>query len=182
MAKGQTLPAAQRGIAFSTVSALLVSVLITMVGAGYHTQRTQYYFSIPHLGPFIQGIIGTGGVVIFSVGFVAASFSSMLTVPLGAALTLDSLFVEENTESSENGEAEAQPQPGKLPRWITFGMMTAMVLISMIVIQTDGKFCGGGIVKRLGLGLGLGTGDGKWEWENGNGKMEMGKWKWENGK
>ena len=147
MAKGQTLPAAQRGIAFSTVSALLVSVLIMMVGAGYHTQRTQYYFSITHLGPFIQGIIGTGGVVIFSVGFVAASFSSMLTVPLGAALTLDSLFVEENTELNENGEEEAQPQSGKLPRWITFGMMTAMVLISMIVIQTDGKFCGVGITK-----------------------------------
>lgn len=141
MAKGQTLPAAQRGIAFSTLSALVVSVLIMMVGAGFHTQRTQYYFSITHLGPFIQGIIGTGGVVIFSVGFVAASFSSMLTVPLGAALTLDSLFVEEKPESSqENIEVEAQLQPRKLPRWITFGMMTAMVLISMIVIQTDGKF------------------------------------------
>ena len=140
MAKGQTLPAAQRGIAFSTLSALVVSVLIMMVGAGFHTQRTQYYFSITHLGPFIQGIIGTGGVVIFSVGFVAASFSSMLTVPLGAALTLDSLFVEEKPESSqENSEVEAQLQPRKLPRWITFGMMTAMVLISMIVIQTDGK-------------------------------------------
>ena len=141
MAKGQTLPAAQRGIAFSTLSALVVSVLIMMVGAGFHTQRTQYYFSITHLGPFIQGIIGTGGVVIFSVGFVAASFSSMLTVPLGAALTLDSLFVEENPElSEENSEEEAQLQPRKLPRWITFGMMTAMVLISMIVIQTDGRF------------------------------------------
>ena len=141
MAKGQTLPAAQRGIAFSTLSALVVSVLIMMVGAGFHTQRTQYYFSITHLGPFIQGIIGTGGVVIFSVGFVAASFSSMLTVPLGAALTLDSLFVEENPElSEENCEEEAQLQPRKLPRWITFGMMTAMVLISMIVIQTDGRF------------------------------------------
>ena len=141
MAKGQTLPAAQRGIAFSTLSALVVSVLIMMVGAGFHTQRTQYYFSITHLGPFIQGIIGTGGVVIFSVGFVAASFSSMLTVPLGAALTLDSLFVEENLESSEeNSEVEVPLQPRKLPRWITFGMMTAMVLISMIVIQTDGRF------------------------------------------
>ena len=141
MAKGQTLPAAQRGIAFSTLSALVVSVLIMMVGAGFHTQRTQYYFSITHLGPFIQGIIGTGGVVIFSVGFVAASFSSMLTVPLGAALTLDSLFVEENPElSEENSEVEVPLQPRKLPRWITFGMMTAMVLISMIVIQTDGRF------------------------------------------
>ena len=141
MAKGQTLPAAQRGIAFSTLSALVVSVLIMMMGAGFHTQRTQYYFSITHLGPFIQGIIGTGGVVIFSVGFVAASFSSMLTVPLGAALTLDSLFVEEKPDTSqENIEVQAQLQPRKLPRWITFGMMTAMVLISMIVIQTDGKF------------------------------------------
>lgn len=138
MAKGQTLPAAQRGIAFSTVSALMVSVLIMVVGAGYHKERTLYYFSITHLGPFIQSIIGTGGVVIFSVGFVAASFSSMLTVPLGATLTLDSLFVDEKAESSgENREAGSDEQQRKLPKWITFGMMTAMVLISMVVIQTD---------------------------------------------
>ena len=141
MAKGQTLPAAQRGIAFSTVSALMVSVLIMVVGAGYHKERTLYYFSITHLGPFIQSIIGTGGVVIFSVGFVAASFSSMLTVPLGATLTLDSLFVDEKAESSEeNREGGSDEKQRKLPRWITFGMMTAMVLISMVVIQTDGKF------------------------------------------
>ena len=77
MAKGQTLPAAQRGIAFSTVSALMVSVLIMVVGAGYHKERTQYYFSITHLGPFIHSIIGTGGVVIFSVG---ASMSFILAM------------------------------------------------------------------------------------------------------
>ena len=141
MAKGQTLPSAQRGIAFSTGSALMVSLLIMMVGAGYHHQRTQYHFSITHLGPFIRGIVGTAGVLIFSIGFVAASFSSMLTVPLGAALTLDSLFVEEKIElSEETGDANTETPPRKLPRWITFGMMTAMVLISMIVIQTDGRF------------------------------------------
>ena len=66
---------------------------------------------------------------------------SMLTVPLGAALTLDSLFVEEKIElSEETGDANTETPPRKLPRWITFGMMTAMVLISMIVIQTDGRF------------------------------------------
>ena len=65
----------------------------------------------------------------------------MLTVPLGATLTLDSLFVDEKAESSgENREAGSDEQQRKLPKWITFGMMTAMVLISMVVIQTDGKF------------------------------------------
>ena len=139
MAKGQSLPAAQRGIAFSTISALVVSLLIMMIGSGYHSQRQHFYFSITQLGPFIEQFVGKVGVVIFSIGFVAASFSSMLTVPLGAALTIDSLFVdEENKADEENINCESD-KPVKLPKWITFGMMSAMVIISMVVIQTDGK-------------------------------------------
>ena len=34
------------------------------------------------------------GVVIFALGFIAAALSSMLTVPLGAALTAESVFSE----------------------------------------------------------------------------------------
>ena len=36
MAKGKELGSARRGIAFSTMSALAVSILILVVGAGYH--------------------------------------------------------------------------------------------------------------------------------------------------
>ena len=35
------------------------------------------------------------GVVVFAIGFIAAALSSMLTVPLGAALTADSIFSDE---------------------------------------------------------------------------------------
>merc|ERR1719295_132613 len=38
MAQGKSLVSAQRGIAFSTLSAFLVSELILIVGAGYHDQ------------------------------------------------------------------------------------------------------------------------------------------------
>ena len=37
MAKGRSLGSAQRGIAFSTISAFVVSVLILTVGACYHS-------------------------------------------------------------------------------------------------------------------------------------------------
>ena len=41
MAEGKKLRAAQRGIAFSTVSAFVVSVLILIVGAGYHSELSR---------------------------------------------------------------------------------------------------------------------------------------------
>ena len=37
-------------------------------------------------------ITGQFGVIVYSVGFIAAALSSMLTVPLGAAITADSVF------------------------------------------------------------------------------------------
>ena len=116
MAKGQTLAAAQRGIAFSTISALVVSLLIMMIGSGYHSERKQFYFSITQLGPFIEQFVGKVGVVIFSIGFVAASFSSMLTVPLGAALTIDSLFVDEDIKMDEENLNFESEKSAKLPR------------------------------------------------------------------
>ena len=39
MAEGKKLRSAQRGIAFSTMSAFIVSVLILIVGAGYHADK-----------------------------------------------------------------------------------------------------------------------------------------------
>merc|ERR1712226_600490 len=41
MAEGKKLRNAQRGIAFSTMSAFIVSVLILIVGAGYHNEKYQ---------------------------------------------------------------------------------------------------------------------------------------------
>ena len=100
MAKGQKLESSQRGIAFSTISALEVSVLILIVGAGTFHEDSDQAFSIAMLADLIRSLIGEVGVVIFSVGFIAAALSSMLAVPLGAALTADSLF--SRCEEEEN--------------------------------------------------------------------------------
>jgi hypothetical protein len=40
----------------------------------------------------IKNTIGTVGLWLFCVGFIAAALSSMLTVPLGAALTVNTMF------------------------------------------------------------------------------------------
>jgi Mn2+/Fe2+ NRAMP family transporter len=92
MAKGKALESSQRGIAFSTISALEVSVLILIVGAGTFQADSSEPFSIKMLADLIRSLIGEVGVFIFAVGFIAAALSSMLAVPLGAALTADSLF------------------------------------------------------------------------------------------
>jgi len=111
MAKGRTLGSAQRGIAFSTISAFVVSVLILTVGAGYHETRTDSNFSVTDLAKFIQQFVGIIGVSIYSVGFIAAALSSMLTVPLGAALTADSVFSDDVNDAND-AEADDADRPG----------------------------------------------------------------------
>jgi len=100
MAKGKALESSQRGIAFSTISALEVSVLILIVGAGTFHEDSSEPFSIKMLADLIRSLIGEVGVFIFAIGFIAAALSSMLAVPLGAALTADSLF--SRCEEEEN--------------------------------------------------------------------------------
>jgi len=104
MAKGKALESSQRGIAFSTISALEVSVLILIVGAGTYHDDASEPFSIKMLANLIRSLIGEVGVFIFAVGFIAAALSSMLAVPLGAALTADSLF--SRCEEEDNCEVK----------------------------------------------------------------------------
>jgi len=166
MAKGKELVSAQRGIAFSTISALMVSVLIMIVGAGYHQEGAAAKFTITQLAVFITQFVGNAGVVVFAVGFIAAALSSMLTVPLGAALTADSVFSEERDEDEIKGAVEKigtdnpnfedddtnqkkpekstkveleveQTKPQKLPRFAYMGIIFVMVLISTVVISAN---------------------------------------------
>jgi len=102
MAKGKSLSPAQRGIGFSTASAFVVSVLILIVGSGnYREDGSGEKFRISNLADRIDQFYGTAGVVIFGIGFISAALSSMLTVPLGAALTADSVFSDESSENDE---------------------------------------------------------------------------------
>eukprot|EP00092_Neocalanus_flemingeri_P040918 GFUD01044552.1.p1 GENE.GFUD01044552.1~~GFUD01044552.1.p1 ORF type:complete len:508 (+),score=112.68 GFUD01044552.1:183-1706(+) len=164
MAKGKELVSAQRGIAFSTISALMVSVLILIVGAGYHDEGSSSKFTITQLGGFIEQFVGKTGVVVFAIGFIAAALSSMLTVPLGAALTADSVFSEERQEVKGKSEKIGTDNPNfedddmnqnnsekstkveldidetesqKLPRFVYFGIIFIMVLIATVVISAN---------------------------------------------
>merc|ERR1719369_1778789 len=92
MAQGKTIVEAQRGIAFSTVSAFLVSELILIIGAGYHSKLMGQEFKIQLLAHFIEPYVGKVGVGVFSTGFMAAALSSMAGCALGAAITADTLY------------------------------------------------------------------------------------------
>ena len=105
MAVGKELEPTQRGIAFSTISALEVSVLILIVGAGT-AEETTGGFSIQALANLIESLIGKAGVYIFAIGFIAAALSSMLAVPLGAALTAESVFSQCREELDDKEEEE----------------------------------------------------------------------------
>ena len=60
-------------------------------------QESGEVFRITDLACFLSQYVGQAGVVVYSVGFIAAALSSMLTTPLGAALTADSVFSEVGT-------------------------------------------------------------------------------------
>ena len=64
MAEGKEIKGAQRGIAFSTGSALAVSVLILIVGAGANSQITGGGFKILQLVPVIKEQLGEVAVVV----------------------------------------------------------------------------------------------------------------------
>jgi len=105
MAVGKELEPTQRGIAFSTISALEVSVLILIVGAGT-AEETTGGFSIQALANLIETLIGRVGVYVFAIGFIAAALSSMLAVPLGAAITAESVFSQTRCELDEEDIVE----------------------------------------------------------------------------
>lgn len=135
MADGKTLAAARRGITFSTISALLVSSLILIVGAGSRTEMVEDSFTISQLSQFIRAYVGTVGVSVFALGFIAAALSSMLTVPLGAMITAESLLIADDKFKTEKTEDEEQK--AALPRNIYLGLVLCMVTIPTIIISAN---------------------------------------------
>ena len=103
MARGKTLHGAQRGIAFSTFLAFVVSLLILIVGDGTH-KSSKGVFTIDSLADIIHRITGETGIWIFGIGFIAAALSSMLTNPLGAALTAESILSINRSEWEQKVE------------------------------------------------------------------------------
>ncbi|CAE7902696.1 mntH [Symbiodinium microadriaticum] len=100
MARQKTLVECRRGIAFSCLSALVVSVLILIVAAsvfkaeGRATGRFSMEFNIVDLAKSINGYFGAAGTTLFALGFVSAALSSMLTVVIGAALAFEGLLLQ----------------------------------------------------------------------------------------
>ena len=161
MAKGKDLSTAQRGIALSVSSALVVSTLILIVGAGFHQDGgPTTSFTISQLSVFIEQFVGQTGVIIFAVGFIAAALSSMLTIPLGAAITADTVFSEDSEEMLENFQnmekieayhqdvdkqtvkvelESIEREPKRLPWSVYFGIILVEVIISTVIISANGK-------------------------------------------
>jgi len=149
MAKGKELGSAQRGIAFSSISSLMVSGLILIVGSGAFEDGSSSKFSISVLGRFIKQFVGEAGVVVFAVGFMAAALSSQITCPLAAFLTIDSVFSEKKLETNEEDteqqskfiteESKENPkaETKKPNRLVFFGTIMFMVLVSIIVVCAD---------------------------------------------
>ncbi|CAE7701968.1 HERC2 [Symbiodinium pilosum] len=129
MARHKTLAECRRGIAFSTLSALIVSVLIMIVAAGVFEEQggtAGARFNIIDLAASINGYFGAAGTTVFALGFVSAALSSMLTVIIGAALAAEGLLLRPLKDVEDILE-----EPRLSPRsfWsIAFSMVAIAVL------------------------------------------------------
>jgi Mn2+/Fe2+ NRAMP family transporter len=137
MAEGRELMAARRGIAFSTTIAFITSALILLVGSGAFradsVTGTSSQFSIEMLAEAIHGFLGTGGVAVFSCGFIAAAFSSMLTVALGAYLAAKSLLIDQPHTPDE----ASSPRIETRTRWAWWAIVTSIILIATGVVSSN---------------------------------------------
>jgi len=99
MAVGKSLWQARAGIAFSTIATLITSILILICGTGAPDGED---FDVYTLADVIRDKTGLMGHWCFSVGFVAAAVSSMITCALGAAVTIDSLYPAKRIATTVN--------------------------------------------------------------------------------
>merc|ERR1712013_389978 len=81
--------------------------------------------------------LGTAGVVVFSLGFIAAALSSILTCPLAAALTADSVINFKKTGTEVVEEEDKEKNKRAMPRLYFLGLMLVMVMVSVIVISAN---------------------------------------------
>lgn len=93
-ARREGLASAQRGIGFSVCGAVVISILIMIVGDGVGLGDDDDDFTIASLADLIEETVGLAGLLAFSIGFIAAAVSSMITVSFGAAVTADSMFTD----------------------------------------------------------------------------------------
>ena len=154
----KSLAGAQRGISFSVVGAFLISILIMIVGDGVDWDKSES-FSIQLMADLVKDTVGEVGLWFFSLGFMAAAVSSMITVCLGAALCADSIFSTEKPKETMASRVEIVKMddltldhtPSKshsleslgkhseddfdqqMPRWIYYGMMLVIVAVATIV-------------------------------------------------
>jgi len=161
MAEGKSLGQAQRGIAFSTSMAFIVSVLILIVGDGTHLDL-KGSFAISDLSGIIEHLTGKVGLWVFGLGFIAAALSSMLTVPLGAMMTAESVFTipgdtdyvesnlyytKEQRDTSACGQDKEQVVITKsngsvyagrpFPKKYSYAMMVIMVSVAVVTISAN---------------------------------------------
>eukprot|EP00913_Durusdinium_trenchii_P030515 g28584.t1 len=127
MAIGKRLRDCRRGIAFSNLATLIVSVLIMVVGSGSAQSSELRTFDIGLLADAIQRHFGHLGTITFAVGFVAAALSSMLTTILGVVLAAEGLVLPPGKDI-ENGAMS------KISKKAFWSIAVTMVCIAMTAI------------------------------------------------
>jgi len=116
MATGRSLSSTRRGIAISHSATFLVSALILLSANGsvQHSNNSSMLesndFTVSHLSDAIKKHFGDWACFVFAFGFIAAALSSMLTVPLGAAITAESVWVQPLSMSRYAEQASVRSQ------------------------------------------------------------------------
>ena len=93
MSETATMGQMKRGIAFASLLTALISVLIVVIGSDIDVPKDED-FGVEDLGYAIYDKLGSVAQICFCIGLYAAAYSSAITIPLGAALTAQQIFLE----------------------------------------------------------------------------------------
>lgn len=91
---GQTLRQMRFGLSVAVLIGGFITAAILIVG----TAVPKGQFSFAAMAKTIEEILGTPGRYLFGFGMFTAGFCTMITAPIAAALTAQSLFIRDNPE------------------------------------------------------------------------------------
>jgi manganese transport protein len=118
LSHGDTLKGMRQGLIGAVLLGGLISMVIVIACTGLATS-----YSFEAVAAYMEASLGKGGASLFGFGLFAAGFSSALTAPLAAAITVESIL----------GKSEAGQEASRTPRgrWVWGSVLAAGLLFGL---------------------------------------------------
>ena len=135
LAPGQRIGEMRTGLVVAIALGGLISLAVMVVGAGLAGEM-----SFAALADMLRERLGSGGGALFAVGLFAAGFTSAVTAPLAAALTVSTLLTERSGEPDLRSGRLRAVWSGVLATGLVFGMSGLKPIPVIVLAQALNGF------------------------------------------